>query len=132
MSTQPFRSTPRSCDVIAVLVGLLLAIGGAGLADASDVDSTVSPRSTETLDTNDASADESSDRSPDRGRGLEPTFQPREPVPEPWYNSDYIFGMTRGVANSTMAPAGKAPLFVLTVPLDIVILPFALIGGFFG
>ena len=58
--------------------------------------------------------------------------QPREPVPEPWYNATYIFGMTRGVANSTMAPAGKAPLFVLTVPLDLVFLPFTLIGGLFG
>jgi hypothetical protein len=63
---------------------------------------------------------------------LEPTYQPREPVPEPWYNSDYIFGMTRGVANSSIAPGGKVPLFVLTIPLDIVTLPFSLIGGFFG
>jgi hypothetical protein len=63
---------------------------------------------------------------------LEPRYQPREPVPDPWYNSSYIFGMTRGVANSTMAPAGKAPLFVLTVPLDFAFLPFTLIGGLFG
>jgi hypothetical protein len=40
--------------------------------------------------------------------------------------------MTRGVAASTMVPAAKAPLFVLALPLDIVFLPFAAIGGLFG
>ena len=49
-----------------------------------------------------------------------------------WYNDSYIFAMTRGVADSTMVPAAKAPLFLLTVPLDLVLLPFAAIGGFFG
>lgn len=65
-------------------------------------------------------------------RPLEPRYQPREPEKKSWYNGSYIFGMTRGVAGSTMAPAGKVPLFVLTVPLDIVFLPFAVIGGLFG
>ena len=62
---------------------------------------------------------------------IEPRYQPREPVPEPWYDSSYLFGMTRGVADSTIHPAGKVPLFVLTIPLDIAFLPFAAIGGFF-
>jgi hypothetical protein len=48
------------------------------------------------------------------------------------YNASYIFGMTRGVAWSTISPALKPLLFVLTVPLDIVLLPFAAIGGLFG
>jgi hypothetical protein len=64
---------------------------------------------------------------------LEPTHQPREPEPPPgWYNASYLFGMTRSVAASTMSPGVKVPLFVLTVPLDIVFLPFAAIGGLFG
>lgn len=67
-----------------------------------------------------------------RSRSLEPRYQPREPEEKSWYNGSYIFGMTRGVANSTIAPAGKVPLFVLTVPLDIAFFPFALIGGMFG
>ena len=29
-------------------------------------------------------------------------------------------------------PAAKVPLFVLSVPVDIVLLPFAAIGGFFS
>ncbi len=47
------------------------------------------------------------------------------------YNSDYIFGMSKGVANSTIHPAVKPLFFVLTVPLDLAFLPFAAIGGFF-
>ncbi len=47
------------------------------------------------------------------------------------YNSDYIFGMSKGVANSTLHPAVKPLFFVLTVPLDLAFLPFAAIGGFF-
>ena len=71
------------------------------------------------------------DETPD-SRPLEPRYQPREPEKKSWYNGSYIFGMTRGVAGSTIAPAGKVPLFVLTVPLDIAFLPFAMIGGLFG
>jgi anti-sigma factor RsiW len=63
---------------------------------------------------------------------LAPRYQPREPEVPSWYNSGYVFGMTRGVADSTIHPAGKAPLFVLTLPLDLALLPFTLIGGMFG
>jgi len=74
------------------------------------------------------------------GRELEPEYPappPGKPGPYneeegPGYNSDYIFGMTRGLAGSTMVPALKVPLFLFTVPLDIVFLPFAAVGGFFG
>jgi hypothetical protein len=69
----------------------------------------------------------------EEGRGkLEPRYQPREPEPKSWYNSGYAFGMTRGIADSTVHPAVKAPIFLVTLPLDIVFLPFALIGGMFG
>jgi hypothetical protein len=67
----------------------------------------------------------------DEGPKIEPRYQPREPEPEPFYNTDYLFGMTRGVTNSTIHPAAQVPLLVLTIPLDIVFLPFAAIGGFF-
>ena len=65
---------------------------------------------------------------------LRPRYEPVPPStePEPSYNDAYLFGMTRAVANSTIHPGAKVPLFVLTVPFDIVFLPFAAIGGFFG
>jgi hypothetical protein len=63
---------------------------------------------------------------------LEPRYQPVPPEETGGYNSSYIFGLTRGVADSTIHPAVKAPLFFLTVPLDLAFLPFATIGGFFG
>jgi hypothetical protein len=47
------------------------------------------------------------------------------------YNSAYIFGMTKGVSNSTLIPAMKPLFFLITIPLDLVTLPFAAIGGFF-
>ena len=66
-----------------------------------------------------------------RDGDLEPRYRPEEPEPESAYDGSYLFPMTRGVANSTLHPAAKAPLFVLTLPLDIVLLPVGLIGGFF-
>ncbi len=71
-------------------------------------------------------------------------LEPRYPAPEPGepgpynaqerevWNGDYVFGMSRSLARSTIVPAAKAPLFLFTIPLDVVFLPFALIGGFFG
>ena len=47
------------------------------------------------------------------------------------YNSQYIFGMTKGIAESTLNPGLKPLLFLFTVPLDIVTLPFSAIAGFF-
>jgi hypothetical protein len=40
--------------------------------------------------------------------------------------------MTRGLAETTIHPAAKAPKFLITIPLDLVFFPFAAIGGFFG
>lgn len=65
-------------------------------------------------------------------RELEPRYQPAPVEEKGWYNDSYIFGMTKGVAESTIHPAVKVPLFVLTVPLDLVFLPIAAIGGMFG
>jgi hypothetical protein len=65
-------------------------------------------------------------------RPLEPRYQPVPPEKEPWYNAGYIFVLTRGVARSTLSPMAKAPLFVLTMPLDVALLPFAALGGLFG
>lgn len=73
-------------------------------------------------------------------RELEPAYRAPDPGdPGPYneregrgYNSDYLFGLSRSLGRSTIVPAAKAPLFLFTVPLDIVFLPFAAIGGFFG
>ena len=65
-------------------------------------------------------------------RELDPRYKPVPPEEKGWYNDSYIFGLTRGLAASTIHPAGKAPLFLFTVPLDLVFLPFATIGGLFG
>jgi len=73
-------------------------------------------------------------------RELEPAYAPPAPgkpgpyneAAGPGYNSDYLFGITRATVRSTIVPAAKVPLFLLTVPLDIALLPFAAIGGFFG
>ena len=63
---------------------------------------------------------------------LRPRYYPEPPEEESWYNSDYIFAFTRGLAGSTMHPVAKAPLFILAIPLDIAFLPFTAIGGLFG
>jgi hypothetical protein len=48
------------------------------------------------------------------------------------YNSEYIFGFTKAVVDSTIASPFKPVLFLLTVPTDLALLPIAAIGGFFG
>jgi hypothetical protein len=66
------------------------------------------------------------------GGELEPRYKPVPPEEESWYNSGYIFAFSRELANSTLHPVAKAPLFVLALPLDVVTLPFTIIGGMFG
>lgn len=64
--------------------------------------------------------------------------QSREPKPPPHrsqprnsFNDEYVFGLSRGVADSTMHPAMKILVFPITVPLDFLLLPFEVIGGLF-
>ena len=66
------------------------------------------------------------------GGELQPRYKPVPPEEESWYNSDYIFALTRGLAGSTLHPVAKAPLLVLSIPLDVVLLVPATIGGLFG
>ena len=47
------------------------------------------------------------------------------------YDSSFMFAMSRGLAQSTVVTPLKPPLFLFTIPLDIVLLPFAAIAGFF-
>ena len=66
-----------------------------------------------------------------RSGELRPSYEPRPPEEKEVYTTDYLFAMTRAVSDSTMIPAAKIPLFVLTVPGDIVFLPIEAIAGFF-
>lgn len=47
------------------------------------------------------------------------------------WTGEYIFGMSKGLMRSTLEPAIKPIFLLFTVPLDLVFLPFAAIGGFF-
>ena len=47
------------------------------------------------------------------------------------YTNEYVFGMTKAVMRSTLAPAVKPMALIFTVPLDLATLPFALVGGLF-
>jgi hypothetical protein len=110
------RQDPHRFLLIAAVVFLAAASDGSAIAAANDPSDVIQL----------AQAPEPSPRE------LQPRYEPVPPPEKSWYNSSYIFGMTRGVANSTLVPAVKAPLFVLTVPLDLVFLPFEAIGGCFG
>ena len=50
----------------------------------------------------------------------------------PGYNTDYFFALSRGLADSTLHPAAKVPCFVVTIPIDLALVPVAAIAGFFG
>ena len=46
------------------------------------------------------------------------------------YSGEYVFGMTKAVMRSTLTPALKPAALIFTIPLDLVTLPFAVVGGF--
>lgn len=46
------------------------------------------------------------------------------------FNSEYVYVTTRGVSDLNIHPAGKLPLYPITLALDTALLPFAVIAGF--
>lgn len=46
------------------------------------------------------------------------------------FSGEYVFGMTKSVMRSTLTPALKPAALIFTIPLDLVTLPFAVVGGF--
>ena len=46
------------------------------------------------------------------------------------YSGEYVFGMTKAVMRSTLTPALKPAALIFTIPLDLVTLPLAVVGGF--
>ncbi len=118
----------------ALCAAVLFCTLGAGYAVASAADASISTakaaKAGEVLDPVVRSM--TADAAGTTGRELDPRYEPSDPEPPSSYNDDYFFALTRGVSDSTMHPAAKVPLFLLTVPLDLVFLPFAAIGGLFG
>jgi len=66
-----------------------------------------------------------------RAGTLEPRYEPAPAADPDAFDNQYVFAMSRGVADAAIAPYGKLPLYVLSVPIDLAFLPFALIGGLF-
>jgi hypothetical protein len=59
---------------------------------------------------------------------------PKLDVPHPpWhYDTQYLFGLSRGLFHENVSGAVKGVSLVGTVPFDLVGLPFALVAGLFG
>lgn len=111
----------RIVRIAFVAVALAIAVPSAGIADGG-------PAS----DTRDAGIVVAQAAGTTEEGRLQPRYQPEPPQEKSSYNNEYLFSLTRGVADSTLHPAAKAPMYLFTVPLDIVLLPATLIGGFFG
>ena len=48
------------------------------------------------------------------------------------YSTEYIFGVTRGLKKENIPPFCEGAAWIVTVPFDIVNLPFTALAGLFG
>jgi len=48
------------------------------------------------------------------------------------YGTDQLMPLTRGMAEAGIPPAARWPLYLFTVPFDLVQLPIAAIAGLYG
>ncbi len=48
------------------------------------------------------------------------------------YNTEYLFGVTRGLMDQNIPPWCEGAAWVVTVPFDIANLPFTALAGLFG
>lgn len=123
----------------AIRIALLLLVPAlipASAARAASEPASASPRDHHSIDGDrlgGSTADSSilvAQAQGEQPRELQPRYQPVEPQPK-GYNNEYVFALTRGVADSTLHPAAKVPFFFFTIPLDIVALPITTLAGFF-
>jgi len=152
------RFTLRSCAAGALAVLFCaVALGSASAAESeSAAMADAAPTSTEPST---PAAEATSDAAVDPGDGSVPAPAPEasamgsdpsaptsgtslpesEPTTsggpyEPWhYNTDYFFGLTRGLwEEEGVSPVLRPVVMIFTLPLDIVILPAAALAGLFG
>ena len=102
----PFAALSSALCALIFLVGISLLANTPAAAD--DRQSVTYEKSADTL-------------------GGSPTLDTRDDE----YSTEYFFGLSRSVAGSTLNAGVKTLFFVFTIPVDIVVLPFAAIGGFF-
>ena len=48
------------------------------------------------------------------------------------YNTEYLFGVTRGLKDQNIPPMCERAAWIVTVPFDIANLPFTALAGLFG
>lgn len=48
------------------------------------------------------------------------------------YNTEYLFGVTRGLKDQNIPPWCEGAAWIVTVPFDIANLPFTALAGLFG
>lgn len=119
-------------SLLTMLFTIVLSTGLAVLAGSASAESRAGDAEPlaedRAIDTTQTTADRVVEMTP-----LLPAIETMSPLDmrDDGYNSEYIFGMTKGVSNSTWVAGMKGLFFVFTIPLDIVLLPFTAIGGFF-
>ncbi len=67
---------------------------------------------------------------PTAGRGQVDPGGIEDPVDQTW-TGRHIFSLTRGLSRSALKPVVRAPLYLVTVPVDVVLLPWTALLGFF-
>jgi hypothetical protein len=93
----------------AALAAALVVLATTGIATAAP---TASSSSTTAVHETAAPRVELAQAEGTEPRELQPRYEPAQPQPEGGYNDEYIFGITRSVADSTMHPA----VVILKVP----------------
>lgn len=115
-SAQKPGPLPRAGNLLLIVTlafGLQLFMGLGSADTASAADTRMGATYESTLDSPPVSSNSSLDMRDDN------------------YNTEFFFGLTKGVANSTLITGMKPLFFLVTIPLDLLLLPFAAIGGFF-
>ncbi len=124
------NDTAREIAGWSLALALIAAPAVAAAAPQSSPSVAAAPSRAAAQETRIAADDSSSSSAQSGSKGSLSDFEKAQDTSG--YNSEYLFALTRGLANSSINPAGKVPLFIFTLPLDVVFLPFAAIAGLFG
>lgn len=128
-----FRLAAQVAALIALLGLAPNAFADAGAADTTDAATTTAPADAPRTPAHDPTATPPPQSAATMANDPAGPARERNPAQDDWqYTTEHFFALTRGLDEEKLSTTARRCIYVVTVPLDVGMIPTAAIAGLYG